>query len=261
MASCVTRLRQRVDRVLQVQQLALAGFLLPLRRVVVAVEDDPLVLLDDLGEELADGLVQVLALGRRRLELVGDRVERIGHRRVQHHVREGDALPRRHGAELELVAGERERAGAVAIARVARQLRQHADAEVLNAALLGGLGAALLDLLEDVGEHLAEEDRQNRRRRLVRAKTMIVAGAGDAGAQQSLPAIDGAKHGRAEHQELHVVVRRIAGAEQVVAELVGQRPVIVLARSVDAGKRLLVQQAARPYFGAIFFNISIVIIW
>ncbi len=33
------------------------------------------------------------------------------------------------------------------------------------------------------------------------------------------------------------------GAEQVVAELVGQRPVVVLAGSVDAGERLLVQQA------------------
>ena len=55
--------------------------------------------------------------------------------------------------------------------------------------------------------------------------------------------IDGAQHGRAEDQELHVVVRRVAGAEQVVAELVGQRPVVVLARSVDARERLLVQQA------------------
>ena len=50
-------------------------------------------------------------------------------------------------------------------------------------------------------------------------------------------------HRGAEHQELHVVVRRVAGAEQVVAELVGQRPVVVLAGSVDAGERLLVQQA------------------
>ena len=43
------------------------------------------------------------------------------------------------GAELELVAGEGERAGAVAVAGVARQLRQHADADVEHAALLGRL--------------------------------------------------------------------------------------------------------------------------
>ena len=50
------QLRQRVDRVLQVQQPALARFLLPLRRVVVAVEDDPLVLLDHLRQQLGDRL-------------------------------------------------------------------------------------------------------------------------------------------------------------------------------------------------------------
>ena len=67
------QLRQRVDGVLEVQQLALRRFLLPLRRVVVAVEDDPLVLLDDLRQQLGDRLVEVLALGGGRLELGGDR--------------------------------------------------------------------------------------------------------------------------------------------------------------------------------------------
>ena len=128
-----------------------------------------------------------------------------------------DALARRHGAELELVAGERERAGAVAVAGVARQLRQHLTPVSSVAALLGRLRAALLDLLEDVGEHVAEEDRDDRRRRFVRAEAVIVAGAGDARAQQALPLVHGAEHGGAEHQELHVVVRRVARAEQVVA--------------------------------------------
>src|SRR5205809_4826706 len=53
----------------------------------------------------------------------------------------------------------------VPVAGVARQLRQHHDARIEDAALLGRLGAALLDLLEDVREHVAQEDRQNRRRR------------------------------------------------------------------------------------------------
>ena len=35
---------------------------------------------------------------------------------------------------------------------------------------------------------------------------------------------------------------RLAGLEQVIAEIVGHRPVQVLARAVDAGERLLVQQ-------------------
>ncbi len=197
---------------------------------------------------LATALLRSSPLARRSLELGRDRVERVGHGRVQHHVRERDALTGRDGAELELVAGEGERAGAVTVARVARQLRQDADADVERATVLRRLRAALLDLLEDVGEHVAEEDRQDRRRRLVCAQAMIVARARDAGAQQTLPPIDGTEHGRAEDQELHVVVRRVARAEQVVAELVGERPVIVLARSIDAGEWLLVQQAGEPVF-------------
>jgi hypothetical protein len=126
--------------------------------------------------------------------------------------------------------------GAVAVARVARQLGQHEDAGVELAAVLGRLRAALLDLLEDVRQHVAEEDRQDRRRRLVCAETMIVAGAGDAGAQQPLPAVDRADHRRAEHEELHVVVRVRARPEQVVPLVVAHRPVQVLARAVDAGE-------------------------
>ena len=72
---------------------------------------------------------------------------------------------------------------------------------------------------------------------------MIVAGAGDAGAQQALPLVDRAQDRRAEHEELQVVVRVRARAEQVVPFVVAHRPVEVLARSVDAGERLLVQQA------------------
>ena len=95
-----------------------------------------------------DGELQLLAFLQALLELGRAVVERLGDGHVERDVRERDALVGRHRAELELVAGERERAGAVAVARIARQLRQHADADVEDAAALGRLGAAgLLDLL------------------------------------------------------------------------------------------------------------------
>ena len=199
-------------------------------------------LLDDLHEELGDRLVQVLAL-RLGFELVGHVLERIGHRHVEDRVRPRDVLRRADGAELELVAREGKRARAVAVAGIARERRQHAHADIEHAALFGALGAALLDLLEDVGEHVAEEDGDDRRRRFVRAEAMIVARARDAGAQQPLPLVHRAQHRRAEHEELHVVVRVLARTQQVVPLVVAHRPVEVLARSVDAGERLLVQQA------------------
>ena len=167
-------------------------------------------------------MAQLLALGGRGFEVGGHRIEGIGHGGIQHHVWKRDALTRGHGAEFELIAGERERAGAVTVASVARQLRQHADSHIEGATLLRRLRRALLQLLEDVGEHVAEEDGQNRGRRFIRAEAVIVPRARDARAQQTLPPIDRAQDGRAEDQELHVVVRRVARTKQVVAELVGQ---------------------------------------
>ena len=63
--------------------------------------------------------------------------------------------------------------------------------------------------------------------------------------QQPLELVDRAQHRGAEHQELDVVVRRVAGIQQVVAEVVAHAPVQVLAGAVDAGERLLVHQAGQ----------------
>ena len=48
---------------------------------------------------------------------------------------------------------------------------------------------------------------------------------------------------RREDEELGVLHRGFAGIQQVVAVGIAQRPVVVLARSVDARERLFVQQA------------------
>ena len=242
-------LRQRINRVLQIEQAALLRFLLPLRRVAVAVEDDPLVFLDHLRQQLGDSLAEILTLGQGALEFVGHRVERVGHGHIEHHVRHGDALVGSDGAELELVAGKGERARPVAVAGIAGQLRQDAHAEVHRATLLGRLRVPLLELFEDVRELVAEEHGQDGRGRFVGPEAMIVARAGNAGTQEPLPPVHRAEHRRAEHEELHVVVRRVARSEQVVAELIGQRPVVVLAGSVHAGKRLLVQQTRQAVLG------------
>ena len=55
--------------------------------------------------------------------------------------------------------------------------------------------------------------------------------------------MDGADDRGAEHQELRVLVRRVTGHQQGAQIGVAQREVDVLARPVDAGERLLVEQA------------------
>ena len=166
-----------------IEQPSLCRFLLPLRRVVVPVEDDPLVLLDHLGQQRLDGGVELLSVLLRLLELGRDVIERFGDRQVERDVRERDTLTGRDGAELELVAGERERAGAVPVARVLLELRERRRAELHDR--LGHRLAAppLLDRLEHVVQLRAEEDRDDRRRRLVRPEAVVLARARDGRAQ------------------------------------------------------------------------------
>ena len=76
-------------------------------------------------------------------------------------------------------------------------------------------------------------------------EAVVVGRAGDGDAEQFRILGDGADDGDAEDEELGVVVRRVAGVEQVLAGVGGHRPVVVLARAVDAGERLLVQQAGQ----------------
>ncbi len=175
-----------------------------------------------------------------------DRVERFGEDGVDRHHRTRDRLPGAHRAELEAVAGEGEGAGAVAIARVLRERRQRVDADRQMVLGLRGGRAALGDLLEDVGELLAEEDRDDRGRRLVGPEAVVVRRRRDDRAQQGAVLVDCADHGAAEDQELRVLVGRLARIEQVALRRVADREVDVLARAVDPREGLLVQQAGHP---------------
>ena len=109
----------------------------------------------------------------------------------------------------------------------------------------GRVGVALAggDRLEGLLQLGAEEDRDDRRRRLVGAEPVVLADVGDRGAQQALVLVDRLDHRRAEEEEVDVVGRRVARVEQVGAGVGPHRPVVVLAGAVDAGEGLLVQEA------------------
>jgi hypothetical protein len=134
----------------------------------------------------------------------------------------------------------------VAIAAVQRQRRQRGRAEAEEAVAGVGRRLAAGDRLEDALQLAAQEDRDDRRRRLVGPEPVVLADVGDRRAQQRLVLVDGLQDGGAEEQELEVVAGRVAGLEQVLADVGAHRPVVVLARAVDARERLLVQQADQP---------------
>ncbi len=72
--------------------------------------------------------------------------------------------------------------------------------------------------------------------------------AGDGKAKDFTVFADGTNDGGAEHEELRVVMRGVAGIEQVFALVGGHGPVVVLAAAVDAGERFFVEQADEAVF-------------
>ena len=75
---------------------------------------------------------------------------------------------------------------------------------------------------------------------------MVVAGGGDGETQQILIVVNSLYNGAEEQQKLCVLIGGLAGGEEVYSRIRGQRPVVVLARAVDSGERLLVEQADKP---------------
>ncbi len=82
----------------------------------------------------------------------------------------------------------------------------------------------------------------DRRRRLVRAEAVVLAGVGDARAEDVRVDVDRPDDRQEEGEELGVGVRVVARVEQVLPVVRAHRPVVVLARAVDAGERLLVDE-------------------
>ena len=144
----------------------------------------------------------------------------------------------------ELVAREGEGRGAVAVRGVAQEVGQRGDAQV-HALGLVDLRLLLVDeRLHDLVELVAEEDRNDRRWRLVGAETVVVAGGGDAHAQQVGVLVDGGHERGKEDEELQVLARHRAGLQEVLA-VGADGPVVVLARSVHVLEGLLVLEAGQ----------------
>ena len=140
--------------------------------------------------------------------------KRLGHDRVHDDQRVGDRLAGADRAELELVAGEGKRAGPVAVARVLRERGQRVHADGEEAGLLRVPGAALGDLLEDVGELVAEEHGDDGRGRFVGAEAVVVAGGGRRAAQRGRRAWT-ARMTAAQNTAARCCGALIAGREQV----------------------------------------------
>ena len=223
-----------------VREAALGCFFDPFVGVAVAVEDNLLVFLDNLLQQVLQFFVELV--GRNVLHLVGDEVEGFGHNRVEDDVRFGATLAGARSAEFELVAGEGERRSTVTVGSVARERRQRVRTELQCTGLLAGLRIALLELVDDVGELVAEVHGDDCRRSFVGAETVVVTGTCNSHAEQVGVGVDSVDHSAECGEEDGVLVRVLARVQEVGLAVV-HGPVVVLTGTVDAGERLFVQQA------------------
>ena len=126
-------------------------------------------------------------------------------------------------------------------------VRQHGGAELEVALRRRRVARAGLDRPEDLLQLGAEEDRDDRRRRLVGPEPVVLARrarptpAAAAGACRP-PACTAAQKNRNCRFSCGVS----PGSSRLRARVGAHRPVVVLARAVDAGERLLVQEADEP---------------
>ena len=233
--------RERVSTGAQVLKASALGFDDPFIGIVVAVEDDAGVLLERLADEGADVLFEFVL--RNGFQDVREAFQLFGEDGVQHGVRACQRGRGAHHTEFELVAREGKGRCTVAVRIVLLEFRDELDAGLHFGGLDGFHGLARLDGILQSQEVVPEIDGDDGGRRLVRAETVVVSGARDTGSEEILVLVDTLDHGGQHDEEDEVVERVLAGFEQVDAGIGGDGPVIVFAGTVDAGKRLFMDEA------------------
>ena len=194
------------------------------------------------GKDLFDELFQIRLEVFGLFQLVGKLLQFLCHDGVQGNIGAGDGLGGAKHPELELIAGEGHGRGSVPIGVVLRNGRHGVNAD------LKGAFALLLELrtvdngLHDGIQIVAKKNGHYSRRGLRRAQTVVVAGEGHRCPEKVLILVHALDKGRQKQQELGVLAGGLAGFEEIFAGVGVQRPVVVLAGAVDAGKGLFMEQ-------------------
>ena len=225
----------------QIQQATALRFLHPFVGVVVAVEDDALMFRDSAADQLLQSGREI----RRLLQFVGKLGKLLGHNGIEYDIGTGYGELRAQHAELELVAGEGKGGGAVAVGVVLGEARKDMDPHLHVLLILMAVVIALFDGGKDSGQLIAEEHGNDGGRRLVGAQPVIVARAGNGDTQQILVFVHRLDDGGEEEEKLGVLLRGIAGFQQVDAGIGGDGPVVVLTAAVDPVEGLFVEQAGQ----------------
>src|SRR6202022_1622728 len=190
-------------------------FLDPLLGVVVALEPDGRALLEGFADDLDHRVVDRLGFLERLSKLVGDLSNRVGNKNVEQSDWESDRGGRSDSAELEFLASKREGRSAVAVGIVARNLGKSSDPELDHLLLCAAGAFSGCDLLDDLGEHVAHEDRDDCGRSFVRAQPVLVAGRSNSRTEKTCVLVDTLQYRGQKQQEPQILVRGLSRLQKV----------------------------------------------
>ena len=230
---------QRLRRAGQIGQPTLFRLCHPLGGVVVAVEDDPLVIVDHGSDQLVQILLELYAV----LQPVCILPKHVCHNGVQHRVGAGNGLGGAKHPEFKFIAGKGKGRCAVPVGGVPEEVGQHRGADLHLYLFLAHIKGSAFDGVEDIRQFIPQEHGNDCGGRFVGAQPVIVPGAGNRDPEQILVLVHSLDHCAQEKEKLGIFVGRSARLQEVHARIRGYRPVIVLAGAVHPGKGLFVQQA------------------
>ena len=134
-------------------------------------------------------------------------------------------------------------ARAVAVGGVLLEVGEHLNACFHSLLAVAHIVLAVDDSLYHLAEVISEVNGHDCGRRLVSAESVVVARGSYGSSEQILILVDSLYDSREEKLEGDVVLGVLTGTEEVLAEVCAERPVVVLARAVNAREGFLVEQA------------------
>ena len=206
--------------------------------VTVAVENDPLVILDGLADHIMQSGLKIFCL----LQSVRIDAQALGYCGIEHNVGAGNTVGRPQHTELELVARKSKGRSAVSVRCVYSEFGQYINAQLHNLLFSSCIRGIAVDCLQNRIQLIAQENGNDSRRCLVSTQTVVVARSGNRDSQQILIIIHGLDDRTEEKEELGILIGGVARRKQVLSAVGGYGPVIVLAASVHPCKRLLMQE-------------------
>ena len=162
---------------------------------------------------------------------------------IQHHIGLCHGITGANHTELKFITGKRKRGSAVPVCSILGKIRQGPHTGVQMAALDAVGRLTRTDKLrQHILQLVAQINRDNRRRSLVGAQTVIISHIGSRLPKQGRMLIHGLQDTGQHQQKLDILMGRFTRIQKIDAVIGSQRPVIVLTGTIDPGKRLLMKQ-------------------